>query len=159
MSVTLHTNFGVIKLEIYCDMIHMATENFLALSASGYYNNTTFHRNIKGFMVQGGDPSGTGKGGESIFGGKFKDEFHSELKHDKRGTVSFANNGADTNAAQFFIAYGPQPHLNNKYTLFGQVIDGFETLDAIEKVPVGNKNRPLTDIIIESITIHANPFA
>lgn len=78
---------------------------------------------------------------------------------DKRGIVSMANNGPDSNGSQFFIIYGPQTHLNNKYTILGQVIDGLETLDAMEKVPVGNKNRPLADIVIEKVTIHANPLA
>jgi len=78
---------------------------------------------------------------------------------DKRGMISMANNGPDNNGSQFFIIYGPQTHLNNKYTIFGQVLDGFEVLDMIEKVPVGNKNRPLTDITLERITIHANPLA
>ncbi len=73
--------------------------------------------------------------------------------------LSFANNGPDTNGSQFFILYSPQPHLNNKYTIFGQVIDGFEVLDSMEKVPVGKKNKPLTDIILEKVTIHANPLA
>mmetsp|Transcript_20817 Transcript_20817/g.29926 ORF Transcript_20817/g.29926 Transcript_20817/m.29926 type:complete len:161 (+) Transcript_20817:111-593(+) len=159
MAVTLHTNYGDIKIEVFCDTSPLASENFLALCASGYYDSTKFHRNIKGFMIQGGDPSGTGKGGESIWGGVFRDEFTQEHRHDRRGIVSMANNGADTNASQFFITYSPQPHLNNKYSIFGQVIDGFETLDAMEKVPVGKKNRPLADIAIESVTIHANPLA
>jgi len=83
MSVTLHTNLGDIKIEIFCDQVPLASENFLALCASGYYNNTIFHRNIRGFMIQGGDPTGTGRGGESIWKNKFKDEFVSTL------TVSF----------------------------------------------------------------------
>ena len=78
--------------------------------------------------------------------------------HDKRGVVSMANKGPDTNGSQFFITYGLQPHLNSKYTIIAQVIDGFETLDSMEKVPVGTKNRPLADIILESVTIHANPW-
>lgn len=78
---------------------------------------------------------------------------------EKRGMVSMANNGPNTNGSQFFIIYSPQAHLNSKYTVFGQVIDGFETLDLMEKVPVGDKSRPLTDIVIESVTIHANPLA
>jgi peptidyl-prolyl cis-trans isomerase-like 3 len=106
---------------IFCDTVHKASFNFLALAASGYYNNTLFLRNIKGFMVQGGDPTGTGKGGESIWGGTFIDEFHSDLKHDKRGIVSMANNGPDSNGSQFFISYSAQPHLNNQYTIIGQV--------------------------------------
>jgi peptidyl-prolyl cis-trans isomerase-like 3 len=188
MSVTLHTNHGNIKIEVFCDKVRRASENFLALCASGYYDQTLFLRNIRGFMVQGGgeyvsavfalqfhlltfvfhhiylignsvDPTGTGKGGECIWGGTFEDDFHPELRHDRRGIVSFANNGSNTNGSQFFITYGAQPHLNNAYTVFGQVIDGWETLDAIEKIPVGKKNRPLTDVKLEKVTIHANPIA
>ena len=98
-----------------------AAFNFLALAASGYYENTLFHRNIKGFMIQGGDPTGTGKGGESIWGGTFIDEFHNDLKHDRKGIVSMANNGPDSNGSQFFITYAAQSHLNNQYTIFGKV--------------------------------------
>lgn len=160
MAVSLQTSQGVIKLELFCDKVPRTCENFLALAASGYYNKTLFHRNMKGFMLQGGDPTGTGKGGESIFGGVFADEIHPECPlHYKRGIVSMANNGPDTNGSQFFITYSPQPHLNSKYTVFGQVIDGFEVLDAIERVPVGKKNRPTTDITLNSVTIHANPLA
>jgi peptidyl-prolyl cis-trans isomerase-like 3 len=159
MSVTLHTTHGDIKIEVHCDLVPRAAENFLALAASGYYDGTIFHRNMKGFMIQGGDPTGTGKGGESIHGGTFLDELTAELKHDKRGVVSFANNGPDTNGSQFFVTYAAQPHLNMKYTAFAKVIDGFDALDSMEKVPVGKKNRPLTDIKIEKITIHANPLA
>ena len=159
MSVTLITNHGPIKLEIYCDIVPKASENFLALAASGYYDGTIFHRSIRGFMLQGGDATGTGKGGESVFGGYFDDEYRSELKHDRRGVLSMANNGPNTNGSQFFLTYGAQPHLNNMYTIFGQVIDGFPTLDAIEKIPVGKKNRPLSDIRIEQVIIHANPLA
>lgn len=159
MSVTLNTNLGKIKLEIFCDTVPKASHNFLALSASNYYDGTIFHRNIKGFMVQGGDPTGTGKGGSSIWDRPFIDEFYFDHKHDKRGIVSMANNGPDTNNSQFFITYSAQPHLNNKYTIVGQVIDGFEVLDAMERVPVGKKNRPINEITLESVTIHANPLA
>mmetsp|Transcript_20105 Transcript_20105/g.19409 ORF Transcript_20105/g.19409 Transcript_20105/m.19409 type:complete len:163 (-) Transcript_20105:108-596(-) len=159
MSVTLHTNHGPIKIEVFCDTVPKASENFLALAAAGAYENTLFHRNMRGFMLQGGDPLGTGKGGECIWGGHLEDEFHVDLKHDRRGVVSMANNGPNTNGCQFFLTYSAQPHLNNIYTIFGQVIDGFETLDAIEKVPVGQKNRPLSDIKIERLVIHANPIA
>mmetsp|Transcript_30590 Transcript_30590/g.44970 ORF Transcript_30590/g.44970 Transcript_30590/m.44970 type:complete len:133 (+) Transcript_30590:165-563(+) len=131
----------------------------MALCASGYYDNTKFHRNIKTFMLQGGDPTGTGKGGESIWGGAFEDEFHPENKHDRRGVLSMANKGPDTNKSQFFITYSQQPHLNNVYSVFGRVIDGMDVLDAIERVPVGKKDRPTTDILIQSVIIHANPFA
>ncbi len=93
----------------------------MALAASNYYDNTLFHRNIKGFMIQGGDPTGTGKGGESIWGGTFLDEFHPDLQHNKKGILSMANNGPNTNGSQFFITYDNQPHLNNQYTIIGQV--------------------------------------
>ena len=85
--------------------------------------------------------------------------FHGDLKHNKRGVVSFANKGPNTNGAQFFITYAPQPHLDNVYSVFGTVLSGWDTLDAMEKVPVGKKNRPTKDILIQSVTIHANPFA
>ncbi|KAH0585360.1 Peptidyl-prolyl cis-trans isomerase-like 3 [Termitomyces sp. J132] len=111
-------------------------------------------------MVQTGDPTGQGKGGQSIWGKPFSDEIRSTLKFNARGVVAMANSGPDTNKSQFFIAYSKQPHLDGKYTIFGKVIDGADsTLDAMEKVPVTNKNRPLTEIKLTHITIHANPIA
>ncbi|KAJ8921530.1 hypothetical protein NQ315_003150 [Exocentrus adspersus] len=160
MSVTLHTDLGNIKIELFCESCPKTCENFLALCASDYYNGCLFHRNIKGFIVQTGDPTGTGKGGNSIWGKKYEDEFKEQLKHTKRGMVSMANNGPNTNGSQFFITYGPQPHLDLKYTLFGKVIDGLEALDELEKVPVNPKSyKPVNDIRINSVTIHANPLA
>ncbi|XP_020826716.1 peptidyl-prolyl cis-trans isomerase-like 3 isoform X3 [Phascolarctos cinereus] len=160
MSVTLHTDVGDIKIEVFCERTPKSCENFLALCASNYYNGCIFHRNIKGFMVQTGDPTGSGKGGNSIWGRKFEDEYSEYLKHSVRGVVSMANNGPNTNGSQFFITYGKQPHLDMKYTVFGKVIDGLETLDELEKLPVNEKTfRPLNDVHIKDVTIHANPFA
>ncbi|XP_063232730.1 peptidyl-prolyl cis-trans isomerase-like 3 [Bacillus rossius redtenbacheri] len=160
MSVTLHTDVGDLKIELFCEGCPKTCENFLALCASDYYNGCTFHRNIKGFIVQTGDPTQTGKGGNSIWGKKFEDEFKEDLKHSVRGMVSMANNGPNTNSSQFFITYSPQPHLDLKYTLFGKVIDGFDALDDLEKLPVNPKNyKPLTETRINSVTIHANPLA
>jgi peptidyl-prolyl cis-trans isomerase-like 3 len=159
MSVTLHTTHGDLKLEIFCEIVPKAAKNFLALCAMGAYDNTIFHRNIKNFIVQGGDPTGTGKGGQSIYGGFFEDEIIPSLDHDRRGIVSMANSGPNTNAAQFFITYSKQTHLNGIYTIFARVIDGFETLDLIEKEPVGKSNKPLNEIKINSVTIHSNPIA
>ncbi|XP_055378375.1 peptidyl-prolyl cis-trans isomerase-like 3 [Condylostylus longicornis] len=160
MSVTLHTDCGEIKIELFCEDCPKTCENFLALCASDYYNNCMFIRNIKGFIVQTGDPTNTGKGGESIWGGKFADELKESLKHNDRGIVSMANSGPDTNASQFFFTYAAQPNLDLKYTVFGKVIDGFEVLDDLEKLPVNPKTfRPLVDKKINSITIHANPLA
>lgn len=159
MSVTIHTNFGNIKIEVFCELVPKTAKNFLALCAKGYYNNTIFHRNIKGFILQGGDKTGTGKGGESIYGKFFPDEFVKELSHDKRGIVSMANSGPNTNNSQFFITYSKQIHLDGTYTIFGKVIDGFDTLEIIEKEPVGKKNKPINPILISNVTIHANPIA
>ncbi|XP_063394364.1 peptidyl-prolyl cis-trans isomerase-like 3 [Cydia fagiglandana] len=160
MSVTLHTDVGDIKIELFCEQCPRTCENFLALCASDYYNGCLFHRNIKGFIVQTGDPSGSGKGGTSIWGKKFEDEFREDLKHNARGMVSMANNGPNTNGSQFFITYGEQPHLDLKYTLFGRVLDGFEALDDLEKMAVNPKTyKPLNDAKITSVTIHANPLA
>mmetsp|Transcript_4724 Transcript_4724/g.7734 ORF Transcript_4724/g.7734 Transcript_4724/m.7734 type:complete len:166 (-) Transcript_4724:162-659(-) len=159
MSLTIKTNLGVLKVELFCAQVPKACKNFLALAASGYYDNTTFHRNIKGFMIQGGDPTGTGKGGQSIYGGYFEDEFVSTLKHERRGCLSMVNTGPGTNGSQFFITYSRQPHLNGVYTTFGRLIDGLDTLDKMEKEPVNAKNKPTRPMKIESIVIHANPIA
>ncbi|TPX36356.1 hypothetical protein SmJEL517_g01526 [Synchytrium microbalum] len=112
-------------------------------------------------MVQTGDPTGTGKGGSSIWNRKFEDEIATSqgLKHSERGICSMANSGPNSNASQFFITYGKQSHLDGKYTVFGKVIDGFDTLDALEKVPVDEKNRPIQEVRIKSVTMHANPLA
>lgn len=110
--------------------------------------------------MQTGDPTGTGKGGDSIYGGKFEDELRENIKHNERGMVSMANNGPGTNASQFFITYAAQPQLDLKYTLFGRVLDGFDALDELEKMPVNPKNyKPMVEKRIQSVTIHANPMA
>ena len=159
MSVTLITNVGDLKLEIYCEECPKTAENFLALCASHYYDGCLFHRNIPKFMVQTGDPTNTGKGGESIWHEEFEDEFNPSLRHYTRGIVSMANNGPDSNGSQFFITYAKQPHLDDKYTVFGRIIDGMDTLDTLERMPLGSNNRPLHDIYIKSVKIHANPIA
>eukprot|EP00322_Chrysochromulina_rotalis_P025257 CAMPEP_0115851046 /NCGR_PEP_ID=MMETSP0287-20121206/12276_1 /TAXON_ID=412157 /ORGANISM="Chrysochromulina rotalis, Strain UIO044" /LENGTH=176 /DNA_ID=CAMNT_0003305059 /DNA_START=71 /DNA_END=601 /DNA_ORIENTATION=+ len=159
MSVTLHTTLGDVKMELYCDTVPRTCFNWLALAASNYYDGTVFHRNIRGFMLQGGDPTGTGKGGESIWGGKFADEIRPENTHSARGIVSMANSGPNTNGSQFFITYAKHPHLDNNYTVFGRVIDGWDTLNAIERSQVNEKHRPLSEIRIDRLTIHANPLA
>jgi peptidyl-prolyl cis-trans isomerase-like 3 len=162
MSVTLHTNLGDLKIELFCEEAPKTTTNFLALCASNYYDGTTFHRNIRGFMVQGGDPSGTGKGGKSIYdtpNGKFEDEIVDSLTHYKRGICSMANSGPNTNGSQFFVTYKAHSHLNGKFTIFGHIIDGMDTLDKIERVPTGPGDKPLQEIRINSVTIHANPHA
>jgi len=111
-------------------------------------------------MIQTGDPTNTGKGGQSIWGKPFPDEIRSTLKFNARGMVAMANSGPDTNKSQFFITYTKQAHLEGKYSIFGKVIDGADsTLDAMERIPVNEKNRPLKEIKLLNVTIHANPIA
>ena len=220
MAVTLRTNMGSLKLELFCEDCPKACENFLALCASGYdpspfslqmtglvwsvsnthththryYDGTKFHRCIKQFIIQGGDPTGTGKGGESCWGGYFKvctpsspccvlskqkehniptlnhttqrdttpqDEVKQHLRHNTRGMVSMANRKGqqDTNGSQFFITFSKQPHLNDVNTVFAKVIHGWDTLDKLEKVPADAKGRPQKEVVLEGVTIHANPLA
>eukprot|EP00887_Chlorella_sp_A99_P001089 scaffold14.g1089.t1 len=172
MSVTLHTNYGDIKLEVFCEEVPKTAYNFMALAASGYYDNTIFHRNIKGFMIQlllntaHRSPAGASPppaACTSAAGRKFPDEVVDALRHHKRGIVSMANSGPNTNGSQFFITYRPQAHLNGKYSVFAQVIDGQEVLDKLEasgrKVPTGANDRPLQEIRLNRISIHANPLA
>ncbi len=121
MSVTLHCDVGDIKIELFCEQCPNTCYNFLSLAATDYYNGCLFHRNIKGFIVQTGDPTGKGKGGTSIWEKKFNDEISDSLKHNARGMVSMANSGPNSNLSQFFITYAAQPSLDLKYTCFGKV--------------------------------------
>lgn len=169
MALTLHTSLGDIKLELACQEVPTLAQNFLALASSGTYDGTLFHRNIRGFLCQGGDPTGTGKGGDALIipeeaegatPGKIADVFHPLLKHDARGVVSMANSGPGTNGSQFYITYTSQPSLDGVYSVIGRVLSGWDTLDAMEKAPVaGKKHKPVSDIVIKGATIHANPFA
>ncbi|KAI4591728.1 Peptidyl-prolyl cis-trans isomerase cyp10 [Pestalotiopsis sp. 9143b] len=165
MSVTLHTNLGDLKIEVYCESVPKSAENFLALCASGYYDKSPFHRLIPNFMVQTGGPGNptpeNPKGGQSIWGGTFEDEIRPTLKHNARGTVSMANKGPGTNGSQFFITFDKAPHLDGLNTVFGKLLgdESTATLAKIEAVEVDKKNRPKEKIFIEKITIHANPLA
>ena len=162
MSVTVFTSVGELKLELFCESAPKTCENFLALAATDYYDECVFVRNIKGFMVQTGDPTNTGKGGECIWGGKFNDDISGDLKHKTRGVLSMANSGPNTNGSQWFLTYGPQPSLDLKYTVFGKLIDGWDTLDTLEKLEVNPKNHkpiPGKEAKVLSVTIHANPLA
>lgn len=156
--VQLHTTHGDLNIELHCDITPRACENFITLSERGYYNGVAFHRSIRNFMIQGGDPTGTGKGGESIWGKPFNDELNSKLVHSGRGVVSMANSGPHTNGSQFFILYKSANHLNFKHTVFGGVVGGLTTLAAMEKVPVDDDDRPLEEIKITSVTVFVNPY-
>ncbi|KAI3424379.1 hypothetical protein D9Q98_009932 [Chlorella vulgaris] len=156
--VRLHTNLGDLNLELHCDICPRTCENFMALAESGYYNDTSFHRSIKNFMAQGGDPTGTGRGGESVWGAKFKDELDSRLQHSGRGVLSMANSGKDSNGSQFFLLYKSAHHLDYKHTVFGHVVGGFDVLTAMEKVPTDGDDRPLQPIKITGATVFVNPY-
>ena len=158
--VSLTTTHGKLLLELYPEHAPKAVWNFTRLVQKGYYNNLLFHRNIRNFMIQGGDPAGTGKGGTSIWGKNFEDEFDGPLKNDARGTLSMANKGKDTNSSQFFILYRAASHLDRKHTVFGRVIeDSAKVLDVLENVPVDSKdNRPKEEIRILEATVLTDPF-
>ncbi|XXG56876.1 hypothetical protein AAC387_Pa03g4183 [Persea americana] len=156
--VQLHTTHGDLNIELHCDITPRTCENFITLCERGYYNGVAFHRSIRNFMIQGGDPTGTGKGGESIWGKPFKDELNSKLVHSGRGVVSMANSGPHTNGSQFFILYKSANHLNFKHAVFGGVVGGLTTLAAMEKVPVDDNDQPLEEIKITSVTVFVNPY-
>ncbi|PQQ03555.1 peptidyl-prolyl cis-trans isomerase CYP65 [Prunus yedoensis var. nudiflora] len=156
--VQLHTTHGDLNIELHCDITPRACENFITLCERGYYNGVAFHRSIRNFMIQGGDPTGTGKGGESIWGKPFNDELNSKLLHSGRGVVSMANSGPHTNGSQFFILYKSANHLNFKHTVFGGVVGGLTTLATMEKVPVDDNDQPLEEIKITGVTIFVNPY-
>ncbi|KAI4829647.1 hypothetical protein E4T44_09700 [Aureobasidium sp. EXF-8845] len=147
-GVLLETNYGNITIALYSDKTPRTCENFAGLADAGKYNGVIFHRIIPGFMLQGGDPTGTGRGGESIWGGKFEDEFDSSLKHTGAGVLSMANSGPGTNGSQFFICLAPTPHLNGKHTVFGQVVDGMDVVQKIGSVRTGAGDRPVEDVVI-----------
>ena len=177
---TIHTNLGDLTVKLFYDVAPKSVKNFVELAEKGYYNGVIFHRIIRDFMIQGGDPTGTGMGGESIYGEKFEDEF-SENVFNIRGALSMANAGPNTNGSQFFIVQnenlpydksalvkggwpeeiaeiytaGGTPHLDGRHTVFGQLAnaESFETLDRIAKEPTGSQDKPENDVEIISIDL------
>lgn len=176
-TATIQTTHGEITVELFEARAPRTVENFIGLStgADDYedaeiapgtgawedpesdekridplYEGVPFHRIIGGFMIQGGDPTGTGRGGP---GYRFDDEFHDELSHDGAGVLSMANSGPNTNGSQFFVTLGAQPHLDGKHSVFGQVIDGMDVVEAIGSLPTGRNDQPQEDVEIESVEI------
>lgn len=183
LVAVMHTNMGDIKIKLFPNEVPKTVKNFVELSKKGYYNGIIFHRVIKDFMIQGGDPTGTGMGGESIYGEKFEDEFDVSL-HNVRGALSMANAGPGTNGSQFFIvqantvpdgmidqmkqltdrgfpedtiadyeALGGTPWLDFKHSVFGQVYEGMNVVDDIANVRCGAADKPMYDVVIEGIDI------
>lgn len=152
-AATLHTTFGDIKVKLFAAECPKTVENFTTHARNGYYDNLLFHRVIKGFMIQTGDPNGDGTGGESIWGGDFEDEFNRSLKHDRPFTLSMANAGPNTNGSQFFITTVPCPWLDMKHTVFGRVIQGADVVLKIEGVKTNQNDKPVQDVKLLTIKI------
>ena len=154
--VLLETTQGPVTLEIREDLAPLAAESFLTHVKDGYYNGITFHRIIKGFMIQGGDPTGTGRGGESIWHKPFKNEYAPNVVFDKPGILAMANAGPNTNGSQFFITTAPAPWLNGAYTIFGYVVKGMDVVYKLENVPTSGRSggdRPLEKQTIVKATV------
>jgi peptidyl-prolyl cis-trans isomerase A (cyclophilin A) len=166
LTATLHTSEGDIEIELYEDRAPNTVENFVGLATGErewtdpdtdetrtdpLYDDVLVHRIIPDFMIQTGDPTGTGRGGP---GYTFDDEFHDDLRHDSAGTVSMANRGPDTNGSQFFITLAAQPHLDGKHAVFGNVTEGMDVVEAIGSVETDGNDKPLEDVLIESVEIH-----
>ena len=180
--VTVHTNHGDFKLELFPEIAPKTVENFVTHAKNGYYNGVIFHRVIEDFMIQGGDPTGTGMGGESIYGRTFEDEFSREA-FNLYGALSMANAGPNTNGSQFFIVTATQvpvqmlkqlkdggwpeeiveeyakiggtPWLDHRHTVFGRVVEGMDTVLKIEGVKRNGQDRPFEDVVIESMEVNA----
>ena len=148
--VVMETNRGTMTIELYPDKAPKTVKNFLDYVQNGYYSGTIFHRVIPKFMIQGGDPTGTGRGGP---GYRFDDEFHKELNHSKPGMLSMANAGPGTNGSQFFLTVAPTPFLDGKHSVFGEIVEGLDVAIAISNVPRDGNDRPREDVKMTKVTI------
>jgi peptidyl-prolyl cis-trans isomerase A (cyclophilin A) len=170
LYATLKTSMGVIVIRLFDDKAPKTVENFVGLATGTkewtdprtsqkvkqpLYNGTVFHRVIPGFMIQGGDPLGRGTGGP---GYRFADEFSPELRHSKAGILSMANSGPNTNGSQFFITLAPTPHLDNRHSVFGEVVQGQEVVVAIGNAPRGANDRPLKDAVLQEVIISRGKY-
>ncbi|SNZ15971.1 peptidyl-prolyl cis-trans isomerase A (cyclophilin A)/peptidyl-prolyl cis-trans isomerase B (cyclophilin B) [Natronoarchaeum philippinense] len=177
LTATLHTTHGDIDVELYDEKVPTTVENFVNLAehdpaandepapetttwedpqsgevrGDALYNDVPFHRVIADFMIQGGDPTGTGRGGP---GYEFEDEFHDDLSHDGPGVLSMANSGPNTNGSQFFITLDAQPHLDGRHAVFGKVVDGMDVVEEIGALPTDAQDNPNEEVLLESVTVH-----
>jgi cyclophilin family peptidyl-prolyl cis-trans isomerase len=147
----VETSMGNFTIELFEQQVPKTVGNFVKLAESNFYNGVVFHRVIDGFMIQGGDPTGTGRGGP---GYQFADEIHPQLKHSSEGILSMANAGPNTNGSQFFITLTPTPHLDGRHAVFGKVVEGMDVVKKIGKTPVTKPgDRPVTDVVMNKVTI------
>jgi peptidyl-prolyl cis-trans isomerase-like 1 len=181
LQVRVDTSLGTFMVELYHRHAPTTVANFLGLAGKGYYDGVPFHRVVRDFVIQGGDPTGTGRGGDSLWGGPFADEIHPELHHTGAGVLSMANAGErtvggggggaggcdrsrgggvwrvragpGTNKSQFFVTLAPTPHLDGKHTVFGRVCSGMEVVKAIGSVPVGAGDRPVGAVVMTRVTV------
>ena len=154
-TAVIKTNLGDMTVEFFIDDAPITVNNFISLSKDGYYDNVIFHRVISGFMIQGGDPSGTGHGDYGKYPGyKFDDELNNQRPYEK-GILAMANAGPNTNGSQFFIMHVDYP-LPYSYTIFGQVVDGFDVIDKIASVETDSADKPTTDVVISTVEITEN---
>ena len=154
-GAVIETKFGRIVIDFLPEVAPKTVENFKKLAASGFYDKTTFHRVIPGFMIQGGDPLGNGTGGP---GYRFEDEFNPDLKHSKPYILSMANAGPNTNGSQFFITHKATPWLDGKHSVFGEVVKGQEVVDAIANVPRDFRDRPLKEVVLKEVVISRGSY-
>ncbi|KAJ7143075.1 cyclophilin-like domain-containing protein [Mycena crocata] len=152
-SVVLETSLGDVQFELYWDHAPRTCKNFADLAKRGYYNGVVFHRIISDFMIQTGDPTGTGRGGTSIYGQKFEDEIHPDLRFTGAGILAMANSGPNTNGSQFFVTLSPTPYLDTKHTIFGRVSAGMRVVQRLGAVAVDNQDRPREDVKIHKARV------
>jgi peptidyl-prolyl cis-trans isomerase A (cyclophilin A) len=150
MIARMETTMGTMELRLFADKVPNTVQNFVHLSCQGYYDDLIFHRIIKDFMIQGGCPDGRGTGGPDY---RFADEFHKDLRHDSRGILSMANSGPNSNGSQFFITLVPTPWLDNRHSVFGELISGEDVLTKIGSAKTGFQDRPVEEIRIIKVTI------
>ncbi|PLX66610.1 MAG: peptidylprolyl isomerase [Denitrovibrio sp.] len=155
--ITMKTTQGQIIFKLFPEIAPKTVENFTTHVENGYYDGIVFHRIIEGFMIQGGDPTGTGRGGESIWGHTFEDEFHEDFEFEAPGILAMANAGPGTNGSQFFITTVPTEWLNNRHTIFGKVVDGMDVVRKLETVETGMGDRPIEEQKIISAKLRKTP--
>ena len=165
LHANLVTNHGTMVVALAEELAPQTVANFVGLALGAkvyddprghepgtpYYDGTVFHRVIRGFMLQGGDPTGTGRGGPGF---TFEDEFHSDLRHDGPGVLSMANRGPNTNGSQFFVCQVPCPHLDGRHAVFGRVVEGLEVIDTIAAQPTGMMDRPVDPVLLERVEVY-----